>query len=145
MPARPGPTWGCKKPGESAASSFIPRVQTSFLPAPSAALLAHSRSEVYFAPSTAASIGSACCSLEKTWAVLGSPWIHTTRTRYLQACGKWKCTLGVNSVVDPVVESTCLTTVEPNGLASRSTVYRMHQSARLTSPSLPQTPGVSLH
>src|SRR5438046_10531632 len=94
MPARPGPTWGCKKPGESAASSFIPRVQTSFLPAPSAALLAHSRSEVYFAPSTAASIGSACCSLEKTWAVLGSPWIHTTRTRYLQACGKWKCTLG---------------------------------------------------
>ena len=80
-----GKTWtnmGLQETGRIGRIVVHPTIQTSPLPALSAALPVRSRNAEYFAPSTAASIGSACSSPEKTWAAPGSPWIHTTRTRY---------------------------------------------------------------
>ena len=70
-------TWACGKPAASGASSSIPPIRRSSMPAPPGASPGRSRSAAFSRPPMAARPGTASCSPTPTPAAPASPWTRS--------------------------------------------------------------------
>src|SRR6185437_4011077 len=95
--ARRGRTWAWAPRAASAASWSIRRIPQSCSSARWAGPRARSRSAASIGPPTAARIGIACFSRTKIPAAPAFRWTRTIPRYSSRACGRWRCTPGVNS------------------------------------------------